>query len=109
MNTKALLLLLGATALLSMKKRTSAARRSTARSGLPTQADDASPAAAAGSFGIGAINPAERLRESGVASPLGGSGTPIGTGVQNDDLFASSSAQGPDPVAPGLPDFTRGA
>lgn len=109
MNTKALLLLLGAAAILGMAKRTSATRRAAAPAGSRAFADDASPAAASGSFGIGAVDPAERLHESGAGSALGGSGTPIGTGIQGDDLFTSSSTQGPDPVAPGLPDFTRGA
>jgi hypothetical protein len=54
-------------------------------------------------------NRAERLQAgNAVGIPAAASSSVGGTG-QSDNLFSSSSQNSPEPVAPGLPDFVRGA
>ena len=61
-------------------------------------------AESAGTPGVDSLNPAERLRDRGLAgSSLGGGNA----GTTN--LFDSTSQEGEEARSPGLPDFARGA
>jgi hypothetical protein len=54
-------------------------------------------------------NPAERLRDEALTgSPIGAGSRTAASGL-GEDLFSSNSRRGEEPVAPGLPDLTRGA
>ncbi|WP_330835876.1 hypothetical protein [Piscinibacter sp.] len=61
----------------------------------PADIDEASP------------NAAERLRED-TGSPIG-PGFPTAASDAGEEIFSSSSQRGEEPIAPGLPDLTRGA
>ncbi|MCW7539487.1 hypothetical protein OOT46_16720 [Aquabacterium sp. A7-Y] len=112
MNLKTLALLLtagaAAGAAYSAAARYRRASMGTLRSGLPAEGGGAAFGDDTASLGAESINPAERLQERGVGRSVGGTAAP-GGGVPSDELFSSSSARGPEPIAPGLPDFTRGA
>lgn len=63
------------------------------------------------SLGPRPVNPAEQLHAQahGLGQSIGGSGAPDEPGLPGEHLLSSSSAQGSGPIAPGLPDVTRGA
>lgn len=54
-------------------------------------------------------NAGERLRASNLTGSPIGAGTPLAEQHESDELFGSSSQQGPLPMTTGLPDYSRGA
>lgn len=54
-------------------------------------------------------NEAERLEAANAFGSPVGAGTPMAASGSGDELFGSSSRDGPEPEATGLADFTRGA